>query len=61
MTTRTRDYPTRVKCVFQGKEGEIVLDQIRTIDKKRLIKKLGKIDLKTQLKVISVLQEMFSL
>lgn len=60
MTSATKDYPTRVNCRFKRKEGQIVLDQIRTIDKKRLIKKLGSIDSKTQLEVISVLQRLFA-
>ena len=61
MTTKGRDYPTRVQCSFKGKEGQIVLDQIRTIDKNRLVKKLGKINKDIQIKVIQILQEMFSL
>jgi mRNA interferase MazF len=60
MTTKGRDYPTRVSCVFQGQEGQIVLDQIRTVDKARLAKRLGKIDSETQVKVFSVLAELFS-
>ena len=60
MTTKGRDYPTRVKCNFQGKEGQIVLDQIRTVDKSRLVKKLGQISVVEQNNVISILQEMFS-
>jgi mRNA interferase MazF len=60
MTTRGRDYPTRVTCKFQGKEGQIVLDQIRTVDKSRLVKKLGTISNPTQRKVLSVLSEMFA-
>ena len=55
-----KDYPTRVACKFQKKKGQIVLDQIRTIDKTRLIKKLGSIDPQTQLEVISVLQRLFA-
>ena len=43
MTTRGRDYPTRVPCTFQGRQGQIVLDQIRTVDKTRLLRKLGRI------------------
>ncbi len=61
LTTKIRNYPTRVKCEVLGKKGEIVLDQIRTIDKIRLIKKLGNINKKIQIKVIEILQEMFSL
>ena len=60
MTTAGKDYPTRVPCTFKKKMGQIVLDQIRTIDKKRLIKKLGMIDPGTQSEVISVLQRLFA-
>jgi mRNA interferase MazF len=60
MTSATKDYPSRVNCRFKRKEGQIVLDQIGTIDKKRLIKKLGSIDSKTQLEVISVLHRLFA-
>ena len=59
MTTKGRDYPTRVSCKFKGKKGQIVLDQIRTVDKSRLIKRLGRIDAVTQMKVLSILNEMF--
>jgi mRNA interferase MazF len=61
MTTKGRTYPTRVSCTFGGKEGQIVLDQIRTVDKVRLVKKLGSIDSKTQKSVSLALVEMFSL
>jgi len=61
LTTKSRKYPTRVACKFKGKAGDIVLDQIRTIDKKRLVKKLGSIDSATQRKTIAVLHEMFTL
>ena len=60
MTTKGRDYPTRVNFTFQGKKGQIVLDQIRTIDKIRLIKRLGKIDKNTAQKVLEILAEMFA-
>jgi len=60
MTTAGRDYPTRVSCRFKKKKGHIVLDQIRTIDKSRLIKKLGSIDPKTQVEVVSTLQRLFA-
>ena len=60
MTTAVKDYPTRVSCKFKKKKGQIVLDQIRTIDKTRLIKKLGTINPETQLEVISVLQRLFA-
>jgi len=61
MTTASKDYPTRVPCTFGKKQGQIVLDQIRTIDKARLVKKLGTIDSEAQLNVISTLQRMFAL
>jgi mRNA interferase MazF len=60
MTTQGKTYPTRVTCKFQGKQGLVVLDQIRTVDKTRLAKKLGRIDTKTQSDVLTVLGEMFS-
>jgi mRNA interferase MazF len=60
MTTKGRDYPTRVSCAFQGKKTQIVLDQIRTVDKKRLIKRLVKNNSRAQIGVFSVLAELFS-
>ena len=60
MTTKGRDYPTRVNCQFEGKAGQIVLDQIRTVDKIRLLKKLGKINPSEQNEVLAVLSEMFA-
>jgi len=60
MTTAGKEYPTRIPCVFQKKKGEIVLDQIRTIDKTRLARNLGTLDSETQVKVISVLQRLFA-
>jgi mRNA interferase MazF len=60
MTSSGKSYPTRVACTLKKKEGQIVLDQIRTIDKSRLVKKLGTIDAKVQLEVISTLQRLFA-
>ena len=60
MTTKSHDFPTRVSCKFQGKDGYIVLDQIRTIDKIRLIKRLGKISVKAQTVVLATLNEIFA-
>ena len=60
MTTKRRSYPTRVTCNFQGKIGQIVLDQIRTIDKIRLVKHQGKISPEEQKKVLKKLTEMFA-
>jgi mRNA interferase MazF len=60
MTTKSRNYPTRVNCRFQGKDGQVVLDQIRTVIKIRLIKQLGQVDANVQKEVLSVLAEMFA-
>jgi mRNA interferase MazF len=60
MTTKRQSYPTRVACQFQGKDGQIVLDQIRTVDKTRLVKKLGQIDSDEQKAVLDTLAEMFA-
>ena len=60
MTTKGRSYPTRVACRFKGKSGQVVLDQIRTIDKARLVRKLGKLDKRAVEKVLSILAEMFA-
>jgi len=60
MTTKGRRYPTRVPCRLKGKSGQIVLDQIRTVDSVRLAKKLGEISRRTASNVLAVLQEMFA-
>jgi len=60
MTTKGQPYPTRVTCQFQGKEGQIVLDQIRTVDRTRLVKQLGQISLDEQQAVLKILAEMFA-
>ena len=60
MTTKGRPYPSRVPCTFQGMRGQIVLDQIRTVDKTRLVKRLGSISAAAQEKVLDALQEMFA-
>lgn len=61
MTTKYKPYPTRVGITFAGQKGYIVLDQIRTIDQARLIKKLGDIDKKAAFKSLSILQEIFEI
>jgi mRNA interferase MazF len=58
MTTKSHDYPSRIKVDFQNKTGWIVLDQMKTIDKSRLTRKLGEVDKKTVQKVKSVIKEM---
>jgi mRNA interferase MazF len=60
MTTKGKQYPSRVSCTFQGKSGQVVLDQIRTVDKTRLVRKLGTISSSVQSKVLDALQEMFA-
>ena len=60
MTTTIRGYPTRVLIRFAGKQGEIALDQIRTIDKARLIRRLGEIDETSAREAASRLVEMFA-
>lgn len=60
MSTKGRSYPTRVACKFQGKQGQVVLDQIRTVDQVRLVRRLGRIDVATQTSVLSILGEMFA-
>ncbi len=60
MTTKGKKYPTRVECAFDGKQGQVVLGQVRTVDKTRLVKKLGKLDDETQKEVLRVLAEMFA-
>ncbi len=59
MTTKGRNYPTRIQCSFQDKKCQVVLDQIRTVDKKRLVKKLGTLNSKAQNSVLKILQELF--
>jgi len=58
MTTQSHLYPTRISLTFQGKKGWIVLDQIRTVDKQRLVKKLGKLTPKKIIEVKKILNEM---
>jgi mRNA interferase MazF len=60
MTTKGQAYPTRVGCRFQGKQGQIVLDQLRTVDKRRLVRRLGRISPSTQRSVLTSLAEVFA-
>jgi mRNA interferase MazF len=60
LTTTGRAYPTRVACTFEGKEGEVVLDQLRTVDKRRLLRRLGRIDEPTQAAVLQALGKLFA-
>lgn len=60
MTSKGFNYPTRIECTFKGKKGLILLDQIRTVDKSRLVQKLGTISKTEQIKTINCLQELFA-
>jgi mRNA interferase MazF len=60
MTTKGQAYPSRIACEFEGKQGQIVLDQIRTVDKRRLVRKLGSIGTAEQAGVLETLAEMFA-
>jgi len=60
LTSKLKNYPTRVPCKVEGKQGQIVLDQIRTVDKSRLVKKINTLNKVTQIKVLNILKEMFS-
>jgi len=60
MTSVQRGWPTRVTVTFQGKTGEIALDQIRTVDKVRLVKRLGDLDPATADLVLDTLGELFA-
>lgn len=60
MTTVTHPYPTRVGVRFQGKRGQVALDQLRAVDRQRLVKMLGTVSAKTAQEVSETLVEMFS-
>jgi mRNA interferase MazF len=61
MTSRVRRYPNRVRHTFQRRDGEIALDQIRTVDRSRLIRRLGALDRPTAETVAERLVSMFTL
>lgn len=60
MTTGGQAYPWRVSVNFQGKSGHIALDQIRTVDRERLLRRLGSLNPQTARKVLDALTEMFA-
>jgi mRNA interferase MazF len=60
MTTQGPVYPSRVPCRFRGKSGQVVLDQIRTVDQTRMVRRLGTIDSATASAVLELLQQMFA-
>ena len=60
LTTGSHPYPFRVRCRFARKEGHIVIDQIRAVDRERLVRRLGDVSAETLAKVLASLQEMFA-
>jgi mRNA interferase MazF len=60
LTTGGHPYPFRVPCRFEGRAGSIVIDQIRAIDRERLVRRLGKLSPLTLGRVLAILQEMFT-
>ena len=60
MTTKGQPYPTRIPCQFQGQAGLVVLDQLRTVDKSRLVKRLGRVNPAVQAATLSKLAELFA-
>lgn len=60
MTTGGQAYPWRVACRFQGRAGFVALDQLRTVDSERLVKRLGRLSPSTATKALDTLQEMFA-
>ena len=60
LTTGSHSYPFRLPCRFRGRIGHVVLDQIRTVDQERLVRRLGRLPLSTLGKALTILQEMFS-
>lgn len=60
LTSVTRPFPFRVPCRFSGKDGQIVTDQLRTVDRERLVRPLGRLAAPTLARLLDVLQEMFA-
>ncbi len=60
MTTRGQPYPTRIPCRFRGKEGSVALDQLRAVDRSRLMRRLGRVSASAQEEVLATLAELFA-
>jgi mRNA interferase MazF len=60
LTTGGHPYPFRVACRFEGRAGYVVIDQIRTVERERLVRRLGKVSPSTLGRVLTILQEMFT-
>lgn len=60
LTTVGHSYPFRIPCRFEGRAGYVVIDQIRTVDRERLVRRLGKLSPSTLGNILAILQEMFT-
>ena len=60
LTTGGQKYPFRVPCRFASRRGEVVIDQLRTVDRERLVRRLGRLSSPTFAQVLATLQEMFA-
>jgi mRNA interferase MazF len=60
LTTGGHPYPFRVSCRFEGRAAYVVIDQIRTVDRERLVRRLGKLSPSTLGRILAILQEMFT-
>lgn len=60
LTSTIRNYPTRINCFVDGKSGQVALDQLRTVDKIRLSRKIATLDQRTEVQILETLVEMFS-
>lgn len=60
LTSVTRPYPFRVTCRFAGRQGQVATDQVRTVDRERLVRRLGRLSSEARLRLFAVLQEMFA-
>lgn len=60
LTSTVKNYPTRISCFVDQKNGQIALDQIRAVDKQRLIKKMAILDAQTKTKILEIMAEMFA-
>ncbi|WP_198045029.1 type II toxin-antitoxin system PemK/MazF family toxin [Spirosoma montaniterrae] len=60
LTSTRKRFPTRVNCLFNAREGQVALDQIRSVDKRRLLNRIGELDVATAKEVCQKLQELFA-
>ena len=60
LTSTSRDYPSRVACQFQGRAGQVALDHLRSVDKSRLVRRLGSLPAATAQEVCERIAELFS-